>query len=138
MKYLLFVFILLPTLLKAQPKGSTKITAKVDTTGLFDKIVIDLFDKGATFETKDRTLGLISTGPISSKKYSTSSKLRIRFLDSSIVITGYIVTDIELFGTKSGDIQVSFSGAKKSPMRDAWNEMDELAKKFSTQITYAQ
>lgn len=137
MKYLLLI-LLIPTITQAQQKGSTKIMAKADTAGLFNKVALYLFDRGCTFETKDYALGVISTGALSSKKYSTSVKLRIRFTDSSFTVTGYIVSDIELFGVKSGDIQVSFSGAKKSPMRDAWNEMDELAKKFSTQITYAQ
>lgn len=127
------------------PKKATKIIALVrDTTNtLLDKLIMTLFDRGYTIESKDEKLKILSTKEKSSKKYATLIKIRASVNDTAIVFTGLIALgfDIELFGVRDHQpsySEISYYGAKKSPLRDAWNELDAIARMFGDRIVYSK
>lgn len=136
------LLLLLPTLCTAQFKKDSKIIAHAKDSGniLFNKIAIDLFDKGFSFEIKDTAMRVIATGPLTSNKYATSRKIRIRFTDSLVIFTAQIALDFDLFATGNSKTfsEVSFIGVKKSPMREVWEEIDALAKKYFGQVSYGK
>lgn len=127
------------------PKKSSKIIVLVRDTAntAIDRITVALFDRGYTIESKDEKLKILSTKEKSSKKYATLIKIRASVNDTAIVFTGVIALgfDVELFGAR--DLQPSYSeisyyGAKKSPLRDAWNELDAIARTFGDKIVYSR
>lgn len=134
--------LLLPVFCNAQAKKDTKIIAHAKDSGnvIFNKIAIDLFDRGFTFEIKDTAMRVIATSPLTSEKYATSRKIRIRFTDSLVIFTAQIALDFDLFATGNAKTfsEVSFIGAKKSPMREVWNEVNELAVKYFGVVTYGK
>ena len=134
---------------KAKPDEPAKKSSKIivlvrDTTNTaMDRITVALFDRGYIIESKDEKLKILSTKEKSSKKYATLIKIRASVNDTAIVFTGVIALgfDIELFGAR--DLQPNYSavyygGAKKSPLRDAWNELDAIARTFGDKIVYAK
>lgn len=127
------------------PKKSSKIIVLVKDTAnnLLDRLTKTLFDHGYTIDNKDEKLKLISTKERSSKKYSTLTKIRASINDTSLVLVSEIALgfSVELFGTR--DLQPSYSsvyygGSKKSPLREAWNELDAIAREFGDNITYGK
>lgn len=152
MKILLFILFFSVLGVKAQtaangqpPKKASKIIVLVKDSAntLLDKVTKVLFDYGYTIENKDEKLKLISTKERSSKKYSTLTKIRASINDTSLVLASDIALgfSVELFGTR--DLQPSYSavyygGAKKSPLREAWNELDTIARMFGDKIVYSK
>lgn len=127
------------------PKKATKIIVAFNDSAnmALDRLTKTLFDKGYVIESKDDKLKLLSTKERSSKKYATLIKIRASVNDTAIVFTGVIALgfDIELFGAR--DLQptyseISYYGAKKSPLRDAWNELDAIARTFGDKIVYSR
>jgi hypothetical protein len=127
------------------PRKSSKIIVMVRDSGntMLDKLTLTLFNYGYTVDNKDEKLRLLSTKERSSPKYSTLTKIRASVNDTAIVFTGVIALgfDIELFGAR--DLQPSYSsvyygGAKKSPLREAWNELDAIARTFGDKIVYSK
>lgn len=127
------------------PKKSSKIIVMVKDTGnaLFDKLTLTLFNYGYTIDSKDEKLKLITTKERSSKKYSTLTKIRASINDTAIVLASEIALgfSIEFLGTR--DLQPSYSavyygGAKKSPLREAWNELDTIARTLGDKIVYSR
>jgi hypothetical protein len=138
MKYILSASFLMCTLFSfAQEKKDSKIiVTPVDTSGLFDKVVKALLENDYDLETKDREAGFITTKDKDLKKYAFKNKIRVQLKDSCLVFTAK-----ERAGFQSilGDtyMDVSFIGAKNSPMREAWNDMDSIAKQLGT-VTYSK
>jgi hypothetical protein len=127
------------------PKKASKIIVLVRDTAntLLDQVTKTLFDYGYTIDNKDEKLKLISTKERSSKKYSAFTKIRASVNDTAIVFKSDIALGfgIDLFGVR--DLQPSYSevyygGAKKSPLREAWNELDAIAHKFGDHIIYSK
>lgn len=127
------------------PRKASKIIVMVRDTAntLMDKLTMTLFNYGYTVDNKDEKLKLISTKERSSKKYSTLTKIRASINDTAIVLVGEIALgfSVELFGAR--DIQPSYSavyygGSKKSPLREAWNELDAIARTFGDKIAYSR
>lgn len=127
------------------PKKASKIIVLVrdSSNTLLDHVTKTLFDYGYTIDNKDEKLKLISTKERSSKKYSTLTKIRASINDTAIVLKSEIALgfSVDLFGTR--DLQPSYSevyygGAKKSPLREAWNELDAIAHKFGDHIVYSK
>lgn len=126
-------------------KKASKIIVLVRDTAntLLDKLTKTLFDYGYTIDNKDEKLKLLSTKERSSKKYSTLTKIRASINDTAIVLASDIALgfSVEFFGTR--DLQPSYSavyygGAKKSPLREAWNELDAIARTFGDKIVYSK
>jgi len=151
-RLLISCLILLITInLKAQqqttepPKKANKIIVLVSDSSntLVDRVTKVLFEYGYTIDNKDEKLKLISTKERSSKKYSTLTKIRASINDTALVLKSEIALgfDVGLFGTR--DLQPSYSevyygGSKKSPLREAWNELEEIARKFGDKIVYSK
>lgn len=138
----LIAIILLPVFSLAQPpkKSSKVIVTIADTASVFNRLSLAIFDRGYTFETKDDQLKLVSTNEKPVKKGGASAKIRARIIDSTIVLTGVIALDVEMtiLGVKMERTfsKVEYIGAKKSPMREAWNELVEIAQMFGTSIRF--
>jgi hypothetical protein len=127
------------------PKKANKIIVLTkDTSGnLLDKISIELFDMGYTIESKDEKSKFIVTKERPSQHYGTMSKIRTRVNDTAIVFSGQIAlnSDRDIFGTKEASktfYDVDYSGAYKSANREAWNELEALARKFGDKIIYSK
>lgn len=132
---------------KAQepPKKSSKIIVLVKDSAntLMDKVTLALFDYGYTIDNKDEKLKLLSTKERSSKKYSTLTKIRASINDTALVLTSDIALGFSVDFLGARDLQPSYSavyygGAKKSPLREAWNELDAIAHKFGDNIVYSK
>lgn len=126
-------------------KKASKIIVLVRDTAntLLDKLTKTLFDYGYTIDNKDEKLKLLSTKERSSKKYSTLTKIRASINDTAIVLASDIALgfSVEFLGTR--DLQPSYSavyygGSKKSPLREAWNELDAIARTFGDKIIYTK
>jgi len=133
--------------IKAQepPRKSSKIIVLVKDSAntLLERISAELFDKGYTVESKDDKAKYIITKERPSHKYGTMSRIRTRINDTAIIFTSQIAlnSDRDMFGTKEATktfYDVDYSGSKKSAMRVAWNELDEIARKFGDKIVYAK
>jgi hypothetical protein len=126
-------------------KGARKVSVliKDTSTNLLDKVTIILFDKGFTIEQKDDKLKILSTKELPSKKWGTMSKIRIRINDTAIVFTSQIaINSADTFlGTKESTksfMDVYYGGSKKSPLREAWEQMVEIASQVGQSIIYSK
>lgn len=127
------------------PKKASKIIVLVKDSAntLMDRLTMTLFDHGYTIDNKDEKLKLLSTKERTLKKYNALVKIRASINDTAVLFVGDIALgfDIELFGIR--DHQPSYSeiyygGAKKSPLREAWNELDAIAHKLGDRIVYSK
>lgn len=117
------------------PKKSSKIIVQIKDSAntLLDRIAGVLYDKGYTIENKDEKVKFISTKEREGKKWSTYSKVRARINDTAIVFTGQIAL------RKDGDYwDVDYRGSKVSALREAWNELDAIARMFGDKIVYSK
>lgn len=127
------------------PKKASKIIVMVkdSANALMDKLTKTLFDYGFTIDNKDEKLKLLSTKERTLKKYNALVKIRASINDTAVLFVGDIALgfDIELFGIRNHQpsySEIYYGGAKKSPLREAWNEMDAIAHKVGDNITYAK
>jgi hypothetical protein len=127
------------------PKKASKIIVLVrdSSNTLLDQITKTLFDYGYTIDNKDEKLKLISTKERSSKKYNTLTKIRASINDTAVIFKSEIALgfDVELFGSRNlqpSYSEVYYGGSKKSPLREAWNELEEIARKLSDKIVYSK
>jgi hypothetical protein len=119
-----------------EKKDSKIIVTLVDTSGLFEKVAKVLLENDYDLETKDRESGFITTKDKDLKKYAFKNKIRVQIKDSCLILTA---KERAAFKSIMGDtyMDVSFIGAKNSPMREAWNDMDSIAKQLGT-VTYSK
>jgi hypothetical protein len=122
---------------KAQepPKKANKIIVLVrdSANNFLDRIASILYDKGYTIENKDEKVKFISTKERQGEKWSTYYKVRARINDTAIVFTGQIALN------KNGDYwDIDYRGSKVSALREAWNELDAIARKFGNNIVYSK
>lgn len=117
------------------PKKASKIIVLVkdSANSLLDRIAGVLYDKGYTIENKDEKVKFISTKEREGKKWATYYKVRARINDTAIVFTGQIALN------KNSDYwNVDYSGSKISALREAWNELDAIARVFGDKIVYSK
>lgn len=127
------------------PKKASKIIVLVKDSAntLLNRLSGVLFDKGYTVDTKDEKVKFIITKGQPSKHYGTLSKIRARVNDTAIVFTSQIAinSDRDILGIKRPELDymdVDYRGAKKSAMREAWNELEVIARMFGSQIVYSK
>lgn len=130
---------------KAQepPKKSSKIiVAPNDSAELLNRIAITLLDKGFEIDRKDNELRTVTTKERSMPKGAAQTKIQAHIIDTVIVFTSILCVQIEmnLYGVTSKPTfdPVTYSGIKGSYMRVAWNELDEIARKFGDKIIYSK
>jgi len=141
----LYLLICISVIAQEPPKKASKIIVLIKDSGntLLDRIAAELFDKGYSIDSKDPNAKFIITKERPSKKYGTMSRIRTRINDTAIVFTCQIAinSDRDIFGTKEATktfYDVDYSGSKKSAMREAWNELEEIARKFGSSIIYSK
>lgn len=137
MKGLLFVLLIYSLTAQAQapPKKAAKIIViiKDSTNTLIDRIAGVLYDKGYTIESKDEKVKFLSTKEREGKKWSTYYKVRARINDTAIVFTGQIALNKD-----SNYWDIDYSGSKISALREAWNELEAIARTFGDKIVYSK
>jgi hypothetical protein len=117
------------------PKKANKIIVIVRDSAynLLDKIASTLYDKGYTIENKDEKVKFISTKERQGEKWSTYYKVRARINDTAIIFTGQIALN------KEGNyFDIDYRGSKVSALREAWNELEAIARTFSDKIVYSK
>jgi hypothetical protein len=125
------------------PKKSSKIiVAPNDSTGLLNRIALALLDKGFEIDRKDSELRTVTTKERSMPKGSAQTKIQARIVDTTIIFTSTLCVQIEmnLYGVTAKPTfdPVTYSGIKGSYMRVAWKELDEIARKFGSNILYSK
>jgi hypothetical protein len=142
---LLFILITVGVAGQEPPKKANKIIVmtKDSTNNLINKIALTLFDHGFSIEQKDEQIKIITTKARPSRTYGTMSMIRVKVVDTAIIFTSMISlnSDRDIFGTKESVksfYDVDYRGSKKSPMREAWNELNEIAKLFGDKIVYSK
>jgi uncharacterized lipoprotein len=135
--------LLISTASICQNKKDTKIiiTPK-DTSAVFKNVVLAFFERGYTADQQSEEMGIFSTKQRELKNdASTLVRFRAQIKDGKIIITGDAALNgkIELFGVESEIMffEIYFGGAKKSGLRNAWNEMDLIAKSLG-EVSYAK
>lgn len=127
------------------PKKASKIIVLTSDTAntLLDRLSGELFDLGYTIDIKDEKAKYVITKGRPSKHYGTLSKIRARITDTAIVFTSQIAvnSDRDILGIKRAELNymdVDYSGSKKSAWREAWNELDTIARKFGDRVVYSK
>lgn len=126
------------------PKKASKIIVLANDSSniLLKKITLALFDRGYTIDTKDDNLKYVTTKERASKKYNTLFKIRVGINDTAIIFTGTMALAFEtqFLGVKQPPTfqPIVYQGMKKSPVMDAWNELDAIARMFGDKITYSK
>lgn len=132
---------------KAQepPKKASKIIVLTSDSDnkLLDRIAAELFDIGYTIDTKDQQSKIIVTKARPSKKYGTMTIIRARINDTAIVFASQLAinSDRDIFGGKEATktfYDVDYTGSKKSAWREAWNELEAIARKFGDKVVYSK
>ena len=130
---------------QAPPKKSTKVIVSIkdSANSTLSKLSSELFDLGYTIDVKDDNAKYIITKEKPSKRFGTMTKIRARVNDTAIVFTGQIAinSDSDILGTKEAAktfYDVDYRGGKKNPMLEAWNELEAIARKFGSNITYSK
>lgn len=148
LKFIIFS-ILIATSLRSSaqepPKKANKIIvlAKDSANTLMNKIVLALYDHGFTLDQKDEQIKIIITRERPSPRYGTMSKIKVKIVDTAIVFSSMIAinSDRDILGVKEAAktfYDVDYSGSKRSAMREAWNEMDAIAKLFGDKKIYSK
>jgi hypothetical protein len=132
----LFLFLLLPISLSAQQKRDNQIIVHQIS---FKEALIQTLNNGFTFSMKDDSLQIFSTSPKPAKQGGAIT-IHGRIIADSLTLTGELNMNMTLnFGSISsamGPIVIECRGEKNSPLRQAWNDMNDLAKSFNKPITY--
>lgn len=138
MKKIFTVFLLLPALLFAQNKGDNAIVIPNDVS--LQQIKAVLFKNGYLIINSDSIF--INTSEKEVPKSAILLKIMIARIDSVTYIKGQsrTTTTITVFGaTAQNDFAtLEFKGMKGSPNKDAWNEMDRIAKLISPTVSYVK
>ena len=120
---------------KSPPRKSTKIIVliKDSANALLDRIAGVLYDKGYTIDNKDEKVKFISTKEREQKKWGMYYIVKARVNDTAVVFSGHIALN------KGGHyFDVDYTGTKISSMREAWNELSEIARMFGDKIIFSK
>jgi hypothetical protein len=129
---------------QAQPpkRASKIIVAPSDTSVLLNRIALALIDKGFEIDRKDSELKTVTTKERSMQKGAAQTKIQAHINDTAVIFTSTLCVQLEL--NISGTIikptfdPVTYSGMKGSYMREAWNELEEIARKFGEKIIFSK
>lgn len=136
MKRFLFLLAIIPTLSFAQEKGDNAILIPANDMAE-EKIMSALLSSGYPVDKSSKDY--FTTQPVK-KKGSSSIKLSIYRKDSSTyIIRGWFnITNVGFYGQDGAFQQIAFKGLKGSAMKQAWTEMDLVAKKIDESVTYTK
>jgi hypothetical protein len=126
------------------PKKASKIIVLTSdtSTSQLDKIALELFNRRFSIDTRNDKLKYITTKERTNSNGAMLTRIRAIINDTSIIFTSEIALamDLTIMGVTSKQTfdPVTFSGMKKSYMREAWNEMDAIARMFGDMIVYSK
>lgn len=109
-----------------QPRFVTQIIVPVD----FSQAINKSLEAGYTFELIEKDFQIAKTYPRLFFKPARTIIISLRTKDSLLVITGKILID------GVGEVDISNKGMKGSPMKEAFNKMNEFALSFGKPLTY--
>lgn len=136
MKIIILAMLLIPGYMQAQKKGDNTIMIPRDVSMTQIKTV--LFKAGYALIGEDTIF--INTAEKQVPKSSILLKIMMARIDSVTYIKAQsrVSSTITVFGATVQDdyATLEFSGMKGSPVRDAWNEMDRIAKLISPEVSY--
>jgi hypothetical protein len=119
-------------------KKDTKIIVTTsDTSNLISRISVALFEKGYNPDYKDEKAGIV----ISKEKDFGTYSVRIRVLikDSIITFSGQGRFYTLLKGDKDEDFnEIYFGGMKGSDIRNAWDQVESIARQFGAISRYSK
>lgn len=145
MKPILFCLFLICTFAaSSQEKKDTKIIVSLeDTTDVLNKITKRLYQQDYVVDKKDTENGYISTKEKALKKDASTSVFLKFFVDGNrLIISGEVASNVTLSlgGAKAERtfVPIGFYGMKGSSMKNAWNEMESIAKQFGNKITFSK
>ncbi len=133
MKKLLLSFIIAFTTLLGYAQGipektSTIIITMPDSNTVNEKVLKVLTSKDYTIN-KGKNPLLITTAP-KSLKGNVRVVLNAQLKGADIILTGKIVIAAQ------GGMAVEYKGTKGTPIMNAWEEMDKIAKAFGGKVAY--
>jgi hypothetical protein len=127
MKSLLIGLFLIPTLCFCQQKKDSKVIVSVsDTSNLFNRITLALYEKGYTLDTKDESVGFIKTKEKEMEDYFAYQSMTVFIKQGVITLT----SKIRLGGV--GTFDVEYMGERKNAFTASWNEVVSFGKQFGT------
>lgn len=134
---------LICTVCHSQEKKDSKIIVAVSDTGIFNKVVLKLYEEGYTLETKDPSLGFIATNEKATPNSGIASiKVHILVKDSSLTFSGLFAPNLEqkFMGMKVQRTfnPITFVGEKGGMPKMCWRVMEALAKQFGSRISYGK
>ncbi len=134
-KLLLLTILLFPGLCFCQNKGDNTIKLPYANYIMIKSI---LFKNGFSLTNSDTSF--LTTSSKEMEHVSVAIKLMVERNDSSVFIKGLIkpTLSIQIYGVKTeSDFEnLTFGGAKSSPLRKAWNEMERIAMLISPNFVY--
>jgi hypothetical protein len=130
---LLMALLLLPILSFAQSKGDTKIIVTTDSTGLFNKVAMILYESGYSLAQKDEALKFMA----SNEKILRWANVKVNALvkGNEVILSGVfdpvvsVITDPE---------PIVYRGMKGSIYRTTFAELQAIADKIGGQIRYSK
>lgn len=130
--FLLFVFIIFAgqaAFAQTVPdKANTIVITLPDSNGVNEKVVKVFTSKDFTVK-GSKTSPKISTGP-KTLKGNTRVALVAEIKGADVMLSGNIVVAAQ------GGMRVEYKGNKGTPIMNAWEEMDKVAKAFGGKIKY--
>ena len=131
------ILILFPLTLFAQKKGDNTIIISHDVP--MSKIKAVLFKSGYAITTSDTAF--ISTSEKELDKTVMVLRIMVARIDSVTYLKAQCKSsvNVELFGTTTENnfVTLDFGGVSRSPYRQAWNELDRIAKELG-EVTYVR
>jgi len=124
-KLIIALVILLPMFSIAQIEGDNQIIVTTETTGnILQNVVSTLSMNGIVLTFTDGAVGYAITGPIQSRKGSIIIYMQTK--DDKIIMNAHLYITGSFMG------KVSFEGASRSALMEAWGEFDYVAKLLGT------
>lgn len=121
----------------AQTKHDNVIVANYLT---YKEAMLKCLDMGYNIAVKDDDLQYFSTTPRADKHHN-EVVYHVRIKDSIAVITGDLNQNmgmaLGMWTAKVPITQIEFRGEEGSPMKQSWYSMNDFAKSFGKQISYA-
>jgi hypothetical protein len=131
---LLLILIICPLLSFAQSKGDTKIIITVpDSTGLFNKVAMVLYEKGYSLAQKDESLHYMATNEKATKYANV--KIYALTKGNEVILSG----DMDGTFTVIVDYEpITFRGMKGSLYKRVFAELQAIADKIGGEIRYGK
>jgi len=110
-------------------KANTIVITLPDSNGVYDKVMEVLTEKDYTIRAGKGTSKL-ATSPKTLKGEKTRVSLVAEIKGAEVWLSGNIVVAAQ------GGMKIEYKGNKGTPIMDAWDEMEKVAKAFGRKLKY--